>query len=51
MKKRKYFNKLDSWIILLGTTYERKETLFLKDKECKELSKYLMELKKKRNDK
>ena len=46
---RKYFNKLDAWIILLGTSYERKTELFLKDKECKELAEELMELKQRRN--
>jgi len=48
-KPRKWFNKLDSWIILLGTAYEQRVEVVLDNKGCKELAEYLMELKQRRN--
>jgi len=47
-KPRKFFSELDSWIILLGTAYERRADLYLDDKGCKELATELMELKQRR---
>ena len=48
-KRKSVFNDLDSWIILLGTSYEQRVDLMIKDKESKKLFDYLIELKQRRN--
>jgi len=44
----KFFNKLDSWIITLGTAWERKTQVFITPQEAKELANELIDLKNRR---
>ncbi len=47
-KARSWFNPLDKWIILFGTSYEQRVELMIDSKGCKELAENLMELKQRR---